>query len=135
MDRMMVANGLRCVARKVMAADSSNPLDGMRRRKAVSIVSNLMARHTRGFFRDDFWKPVHAIWRELEKNGIPVVLQSAEYQHDGSGQMPTSKTWKFTVDFLNERGRPTTLHGVVVASGAGSVEDPLDRYDVVAYAT
>ena len=35
------------------------------------------------------------------------------------------------MDFLNDKGRPTILYGVVVAAGCGSSSDPLSKYDLV----
>jgi len=47
--------------------------------------------------------------------------------------VPMRKIWQFEIPFTSERGRKGTLYGRVVAAGAGSVEEPLDKYDVTAY--
>lgn len=117
------------IAKSLLAATS---LDGMNRRKAVNKINEVLHRHTKGFFTDDSWAPVNAIWKALTDEGIDWTLEGTQYDHNRD-QVPTSKTWKFKVDFVNEKARPVTIYGVVVASGAGTVEDPLSRYDLVAY--
>ena len=110
----------------------TNFLDGMSKQRAKNIVNKLLQRHTRGFFTDNLWVPVHNIWKELDKSHIHYDIEKSDYQKDRNGT-PISKTWKFKIDFENDRGRQNTLWGVVVASGAGTVTDPLSRYDLVAY--
>ena len=46
---------------------------------------------------------------------------------------PNAKTWYVQVDYNDKRGRPQSIYGRVRAAGAGTVEDPLSRYDIVAY--
>ena len=108
-------------------------LDGMNRRQAAKKVNEILSRHTKGFFTDDSWVPVNAIWKDLTQEGIDWTLEKTHYDNDPHTRVPISKTWQFKVDFQNERGRPMTMYGVVVASGCASVESPLDKYDLVAY--
>ena len=52
-----------------------------------------------------------------------------------SGRMGTdpmtdvAKEWNFTIWLDNSKG--TKIYGHMIASGAGSVSDPLERYDLV----
>ena len=104
------------------------------RRKVVDLVNHLMRQaDIEGLHRDSSWQPIHRIWKILADNGIPLTLTKAEYQKENG--VPVSKTWTFEIPFVNERGRPMVVYGRVVASGAGSVKDPLEVYDVVAYAS
>lgn len=107
-------------------------LDGMKKDKARKRVNNLFSEYTRGFFSDDYWRQVHKIFKVLDENDISYTLIKSFYDHDENGT-PNSKTWVFEIRFLNEKNEPISLYGRVVASGAGSVKNPLDRYDVVAY--
>jgi hypothetical protein len=130
-----LAQELLRVAKELIAEDDRKltPIDGMNRRQACRFVNAILARHTKGLFRDDSWQPVQAIWKELSAEGITWQLENAEYQHDAQGRT-TSKVWKFKVLYRNDRGvSPTILYGVITASGAGSVSDPLEKYDLVAY--
>lgn len=124
------------------AAEELNGLNGMTKRSALRLINKLIDPHTKGIFRDDSWRPVHAIFKTLDRAAIPYVVESAEYgvsptrrQMEGDRVMPDYKEWKVTVEFENNKGRKTKLYGVIMASGAGSVENPLDRYDLVAYFT
>lgn len=123
----------RVATRFLKSAGEPTQLDGMTRQKVVNLINDIMQPFTRGMHRDEYWLPVQGIWKALAKAGIEVVPTNNEYRHNDKG-VPTSKVWFFTVTFLNERQRPTTVHGVITASGAGSVNAPLDVYDVVAYA-
>lgn len=122
------ASELLRVARSLLAS----PLDGMSRVRATRLVNHLMNPFTNGFFRDEDWSNVDKIWKALTQAGIEFTITKTEYQQDRDGN-PNAKIWQFQIEFSNERGRPTILFGVVTASGAGSVKDPLDRYDIVAY--
>ena len=48
----------------------------------------------------------------------------------GRFSVPVRKIWTFEVKFVNNRDKDDILYGRITAAGAGSVEDPLDRYDV-----
>ena len=84
---------------------------------------------TKGFFSDDSWQPVHQFFKLLTQAGVFYTLTRTEYGKNDTGT-PSSKTWWFTVPFLNPAGKEQTIHGYIVAAGAGSVVDPLGRYDL-----
>lgn len=114
------------------AAEVSNPLDGKNNQQAKRIVNRMIGSAARGIFRDESWQGVRRVWKALETADIPSYVTSAEYRHNENG-VPNGKVWAFEVPFINDRGRKTTLFGTVVAGGAGSTNEPLSRYDVVAY--
>lgn len=118
--------------RKILAkgGSSQNPLDGMSNEKARKEVYKIMAQFTKGVFKDDSWVPIHNIWEAFNAAGLDWTMMGSQYLHNSEGR-PSGKEWKFEIKFLNKNGRLTTMHGTVTASGAGSVEDPLDRYDLV----
>jgi len=109
----------------------TNPLDGMTKVKAVRTIRNLIYKYTKGIFSDTDWSNVNKIFAELNANNIPYVIKSADYRHNDAG-VSVAKVWKFEIEFLNDRGRPSILYGYVTASGSGSVQDPLSKYDIVA---
>ena len=115
---------------KRITAETS--LDGMTPTQAKREVNKLLAFYTKGLFKDQSWKPIDDIWTALTAAQIDWTMTGAKYDHDEHG-VTTSKTWKFYVEFTSRTGSSYRLYGVIVASGAGSVQDPLDRYDVVAY--
>jgi hypothetical protein len=118
---------------KIAKALTAGSLDGMSTLKAKKIINKTMEPHTKGMFRDEYWKPVHDIFKAFESAGIDYVLSSAKYENDSRGN-PSSKRWSLEFHFTNDKGKETVIYGVIVASGAGSVDKPLDVYDIVAYA-
>jgi hypothetical protein len=112
--------------------DEATALDGLPRNKASKKVNVILHKYSKGIFSDAYWKPVHDIRKAMEKANIPWIITKTEYSKDDQGR-PNSKTWKVEVPYMGPRGKKVILHGQIVASGAGSVEDPLDKYDVTAY--
>jgi hypothetical protein len=96
-------------------------------------VNRILSEHTKGFFHDQSWEGVSRVWKALDDNGIDWTMTGNEYQKDSPSGMPTRKQWKFEVNFVNNKDRPVTLYGVLIASGAGSVDDVLSKYDLVSY--
>lgn len=120
------------VARVVTAMmPVENALDGMTNVQARRNVNQLLEHYTKGLFRDDTWEAVDRIWKAMTAGQLDWTMTGAEY-YNGDDGMPRGKIWKFEVRFVNKNGRPTTLHGRVIAAGAGSVDNPLDRYDLTA---
>ena len=107
-------------------------LDGMNRKKAANRVNTILAANTKGFFSDESWEGVNKVWQALTDAGIDWTMLSSSYYHNSEG-VPSGKTWKFNIDFLNDKSKPAILYGIMTASGAGSVVNPLERYDLTAY--
>jgi len=107
-------------------------LDGRDRRSAAKLVNKILHPFSKGFYSDEYWKPVQDIRKALERANIDFVISGGNYEKDSRG-MPVRKTWDLEVPFFNKNNRPMWLMGVIVASGAGSMEDPLERYDITAY--
>ena len=45
--------------------------------------------------------------------------------------MPSRKEWEFKVKWFDKNNKQQEMGGYVTAAGAGSVQDPLDKYDIV----
>ena len=86
---------------------------------------------TRGMFSDDQWKPVHEIFNGFRNMGLDYRITSANYDTPQMGGMANNKRWKFEIHFTNQKGKPDVIYGQIIASGAGSVENPLEKYDLV----
>lgn len=128
-EHQVMASEILRVARVLVAST----LDGMTKQRAARKVNEVLSRHTKGFFRDEDWSNVKRVWDALAAEGIDYTITNTFYDKDQNTQVPTSKTWRFEIEFQNDRGRPMKLYGVLTAAGAGSVQDPLERYDIVAY--
>jgi len=123
----------RVASRWLQANSVPNILDGFDRRQALAVANKAIGTaNLKGIFRDQYWAPVQRIWAALTKAGIDWEMERSWYDKDAQGN-PASKIWTFTIQWKDKNGRPQVAHGRVVASGAGSVSDPLDAYDVVAY--
>lgn len=123
----------RHLAKSRLATDAPNPLDGLSKREGVNLINSVIRKvHLKGIFSDTSWKPVTGVFKALADHSIPLSEQTNAYAKNKDGA-PTSKTWKFQVKWLGKEGRPVVGYGIITASGAGSVDDPLKSYDVVAY--
>lgn len=120
------------VARQILADDLSEGLEGMSKRKAKKLVNEILADETKGFFKDDTWRGVYDAFDALEKEGIEPLVEDTYYSHDRNG-VPESKTWEFIIKFVNDKDKEVELPGIIVAAGAGSENDPLERYDLAGY--
>lgn len=125
------------VLREVSNTQGSDALDGKSKTNAKNWVLGKINRHTKGFYRDNSWRPIHAIWKDFDKLRLKWHMTESHYEEemittsDGSRySVPIRKIWSFEVCFVNNRDKEDRLYGRIVAAGAGSVEDPLDRYDV-----
>ena len=52
---------------KTLLADSPG-LDGMSNREARKFVNYLLGKHINGFFKDNYWTPIHKTFKELNKH-------------------------------------------------------------------
>ena len=109
-----------------------NPFDGQRKEKVLNVLNHLMDPFTKGHFSDQYWTPIQNIRKVFEKENITAILLKAEYQQTNG--VPTSKVWVYEVPFVNQNGRDDKVFIHITASGAGSVAEPLEVYDVTAYA-
>jgi TPR repeat protein len=114
---------------------SDNLLSGQSNQVAATRVNKLLGTLSRGLFSDDGWQAVHNIFAKLKESGIDVYLLDAKYGGHGDSGLPTYKEWRISIPFTNNKGKPIELVGQITAHGAGSVANPLDRYDITAYVT
>ena len=105
-----------------------SPLKGKSKQSAVRYIYNLVGDLTKGIFTDEYWNAVKAIWEKLDENGIDIIMTKTEYGQENG--IPTRKEWHFYIDFINNRGKLNQIQGVLTAHGAGSIQDPLDKYDI-----
>lgn len=104
----------------------------MTRAQLKSQINKAICGVSKGIFSDESWEGVSPIWEAL--NGIckgvtEWTMESTKYDHDENNN-PCRKSWHFQVKapcFKNP------IYGTVVASGAGTMKDPLSKYDVCAY--
>lgn len=100
----------------------------MTRVTAKNRVNKILSDNSKGSYTDQYWQPIHNIFKLLEAAGFNTILNSTLYRQNDAG-IPISKEWR--IEVLMETGK--SLKGIITAHGAGSIEDPLDRYDISAY--
>ena len=110
-------------------------IDGQSNAVAASRVNKVLHSISQGIFSDNSWEAINKIFKKLEELGLNVTVTSAKYGGHAETQsgMPKFKEWQISIPFTNKNGKPTELIGQITAHGAGSVDQPLDRYDITAY--
>jgi len=88
-------------------------------------VSNDIAKDV---FSDKYWKPINEIQKAVSKVLPTLALYNSEY--DYKNRPPQYKDWSMVGGFVNKEGKKRAAWVHIRASGAGSVDDPMDKYDV-----
>ena len=83
---------------------------------------------TSGIYDDEYWKIPHALLKIIENvceaNGYALDMRNARYEEENG--VPVRKIWNLCIIAPNGKERFSRM----VAHGAGTVKDPLSRYDV-----
>jgi hypothetical protein len=122
---------------KLESLESTGLINGQSNQVAATRVNKILSTISKGFFSDESWEGINKIFAKLKEAGLEVNLLGAKYggQSDSNNGMPTYKEWQISIPFVNNKGKEIELIGVITAHGAGTVEDPLSRYDITAYVT
>ena len=109
--------------------------------KSKSAAQNHLYKQIKPFthnklYKDDYWEGPKNIWTLFDKMGLNWQIDKSEYRKGQKrmGEDPMldySKVWWFTIWFDNNKGKQQKFRGYLTAAGAGSVSDPLEKYDVV----
>lgn len=112
-------------------------LNGQSNQVAAKRVNKLLSVLSKGIFSDESWQAINNIFSKLKEAGIEVDLLKTAYggHKDSQTGMPTFKQWDISIPFTNNKGKQVELIGQITAHGAGTTEDPLQRYDITAYVT
>jgi len=92
-------------------------------------INNKICGLAKGLFSDEYWYGHNIICEALnEIEGIEFHLNNCQYEHDEYTGNPIRKRWMYEVtDGKNQ------VYVLIIAAGAGSVNDPLEKYDIIAY--
>lgn len=100
----------------------------MTRQTIKNQINKILRDSSKGIFKDESWKGVIDVWQALRERGFEPEVQKSEYQSENGKLL--SKTWNF---LIHVDGQKKPFYGVLVASGCGTVADPLSKYDIVSY--
>jgi len=112
------------------AEDWESELDGKTKQQAIKYIYKKMGRLGSKIYKDDYWLAVKEFWTLLDNMNAPYMMRGSKYMKDKDTGLPTSKIWEFRITISDKQGKTKTIDGEVTAHGAGSVKDPLDKYDI-----
>jgi len=101
----------------------------MNRNQIVKQVNKKISGLAKGLFTDEYWQGVNIITDALEEMNLDFTLYHNTYIHADDGT-PIGKRWYY--ESLVTK-KPILV--VIIASGAGTVKDPLSKYDIISYAS
>lgn len=106
-------------------------IDGLSKQR----VKTLINKETKScwynkIYHDQYWQGPNCIWDTFDRLHINWVLGKTQYRHD-ERNIPSGKEWNFEIMWDDDKGKHQKLKGILIASGAGTVADPLSRYDIV----
>ena len=106
--------------------------DGLSKQKLKTRIYKATKKFTHNkLFKDDYWEGPNSIWHVFSDLDLNWNFTKVEYCHEKGTVMPTRKEWHFEIKWENDKGKWKTLGGYLTAAGAGTVEQPLERYDLV----
>lgn len=82
-------------------------------------------------YKDNSWEMIHKLDKDLERILPNLNVIDSKYSHDEFG-VPNSKRWTWVGAIEDPKGKNKVVIVDITAHGAGSVKDPLDRYDITA---
>lgn len=100
-------------------------------KKQTKKINNAICGAAKGIYNDESWLGYQIVIHELSKvceaNQMEWEIFSSKYDQNEDGNL-CRKVWNFRVTDGQREG-----FGIIVAAGAGTVSDPLSKYDIVAY--
>jgi predicted nucleic-acid-binding Zn-ribbon protein len=119
--------------RKYLNEGTGLGADGLSKQRLKTLIYKETKKCTYNkLYKDEHWEGINCIWDIFNKLNLNWQLQKSEYKHakDSNNMMPSSKEWVFEIMWDDNKGKFKKIGGVVTAAGAGTVDDPLSRYDV-----
>lgn len=99
----------------------------MTRATAKNTINKILRTTTNGLHCDECWLPVYKAFEAIKQAGFELEISESKYAQDANGN-PASKIWKYEITYGSK-----PIYGVLTAHGAGTVADPLSKYDISAY--
>jgi len=106
--------------------------DGLSKAKLGTLIRKKIGKKAQGIFKDDYWKGVKAVFKAFDDLDLNWQTDKVETQTNNkeNGRMYDTKVWNFTIFWEDNKGKHKKTHGVVTAHGAGTNDQPMEKYDV-----
>lgn len=105
-------------------------IDGLTKEQAKRFIyKNIDSLYNGKMFKDEYWQPIHSIFKFFKEVNIDFSIEKTQYFKNEQGA-PQRKEWDVDINFIEKNNRPAKIFCKITASGAGSIQDPLDMYDV-----
>ena len=82
-----------------------------------------------GLFSDQDWSGIYGVIDYVKSLGVDAereFIDSSNYRTNGG-----TKEWHYVLSFMNDSDERIELHVYLIASAAGTVEDPWSQYDII----
>ena len=107
----------------------------MSKRRAQTFIYKQCVPQTVGLWKDEAWVGVKKFFNALD--GFNIINELTDtpryfnFPYDSNKHVGLPyKEWYFVIKWTNDKNKPAFFNGTIRGNGAGSVDDPLDRYDV-----
>lgn len=107
--------------------------EGLTKARLKTIIYRETKKHTHNrLYKDRYWEGPNNIWKTFDDLNLNWHFsKNSEYKTEKGYKMPTRKEWHFEIMWNGPKEKKMKLGGYLTAAGAGSVDDPLDKYDLV----
>jgi len=111
--------------------------DGLSKAKLKTLIYKETKKCTHNkLYSDKYWKGPQCVWDAFNRLNFNWHITKSEYMNNKDDAkmgitMPSRKEWHFEIMWDNDKGKHTKMNGHLTAAGAGSVSDPLEKYDLV----
>ncbi len=130
--------GVRTMIKRIQGFDDpKSAIDGKSKQSAKNFLYKAVKKfHINKMYHDEYWQGPQNIWKTFDSLNLNWQIDMSKYVK-GDPKMGTDpmvdvrKEWNFTIFFDNNKGKQNKLYGHLIASGAGSVQDPLEKYDMI----
>ena len=111
--------------------------DGLSKQKLKTLIYKETKKCTHNrLYTDNYWHGPQCVWDVFNKLDLNWHITKSEYKNNKDDKalgikMPSRKEWQFEIMWDDNKGKHQKQGGHLTAAGAGSIDDPLSKYDLV----
>ena len=111
--------------------------DGMSKPKVKTMIYKATKKCTHNkLYSDNHWQGPQCVWDAFNDLNLNWHITKSEYKNNKDDakmgiKMPSRKEWNFEIMWDGPNGKHMKMGGNLTAAGAGRVDDPLEKYDLV----